>query len=1145
MKITDLHVAAFGAWQDLDLHALSGGATVFYGLNETGKTTLMHFARSMLYGFEAARHRRYVPPAKGGKAGGSIRLESKLGNYQIRRTSGTATGSGTPADEVTVIGAEGASTGPQTLQTLLGGVDEAIFNNVFAVGLHEIQELGTLDDTEAARLLYDLSAGLDRVSLFDVLRELAACRRGILAEDEQECQVSRLVVRREKLRGEIAQFSGDGERLAQLLAGREQLQQSIAKREEEARRIAEQARLFEAGVNIAPRWRRRGEIDGQIAALGAIRPIDEAGLPLLERLAGGLEKRQQRHAELAQTYQSLRDQAAGVGLNRALWRQAARIEALNEQLPWLENIEQDLHKLDAEAGVLERQVSTEQAQLGLTDGAGADRLRLLSSGSLETLKAARRNLHDARQSMQRLSKASKEIDHDAAAASAELTETLTRRGIRDLQAAIEKSGDTVNKLRRRIQLEERLGQLKRTTTELEGQMQEWMHRQMLPPWPLFATGAVFVLGFVLLLLGFFLPQVTAAGMWLGFLGLIGLGIAAGTKWFLETQSRQSLDVCQEQLDLAKQQTKQATDEAAQIDRQLPSGGGTYAVRLQAAERELGELENLLPLDAKAKSRGQGAAGPSERFSQAQAELARAKKRWREALASCGLPEGYTLKQVRHLLARRGDVADLRGRLTQHRQLLEQRRGQYASLVQRTRSLAKDAGFNLQDENPAQIVAKLLAALQGQEVLHKKRRDLLAQARKTRRRAAKIARQIRKLRRLRRGILDQAGAVDDADYRRLYEAHRQCVELKQQREQIQAEIAAALTGKCTEEAVARLFLDLPPEQLEPGFAELRSKLQSSEDQLKRLYQERGELNAEVRALAADRRLGIAQLELKAVEEQLSTALDRWQVLAVANLVLDTIRREYEAHRQPEALQEASKYLQRLTLGRYRRVWVPLGEHALHVDDHDNQTLPVELLSSGTREQLFLALRLAMAAAYAKKGVVLPLILDDVLVNFDGERAAAAARVLCDFAAAGRQVLVFTCHEHIEQIFRRLNADVRRLGEMVEPPVAQPVVVTPPRLPDKPRKKRRPLPIAPSPPRPRVEPRPSAQAGPVVFSRRDAPEKPRPVFVRWTTPAWDPAIEVPIEDEERTAAPLDELAADAADEVPWWYEYQQSTGESEAA
>ena len=112
-----------------------------------------------------------------------------------------------------------------------------------------------------------------------------------------------------------------------------------------------------------------------------------------------------------------------------------------------------------------------------------------------------------------------------------------------------------------------------------------------------------------------------------------------------------------------------------------------------------------------------------------------------------------------------------------------------------------------------------------------------------------------------------------------------------------------------------------------------------------------------------------------------------------------------------MQEASGYLDRLTQGRYCRVWTPLGQHALRVDDAEGHALPVEALSRGTREQLFLSLRLALASSYARRGAPLPLVLDDVLVNFDADRAKAAAAVLRDFAAAGHQLLVFTCHEHI--------------------------------------------------------------------------------------------------------------------------------------
>jgi hypothetical protein len=181
------------------------------------------------------------------------------------------------------------------------------------------------------------------------------------------------------------------------------------------------------------------------------------------------------------------------------------------------------------------------------------------------------------------------------------------------------------------------------------------------------------------------------------------------------------------------------------------------------------------------------------------------------------------------------------------------------------------------------------------------------------------------------------------------------------------------------------------------------------------------------LAADSQLGQKQLDLAAVERRIETAVERWQVLAAAGRFLDDVRRGYERDRQPETLREASQYLQRMTQGRYVRVWTPFGEDVLRVDDAEGRASPIEALSRGTREQLFLSLRLALAAWYGRHGAPLPLVLDDVLVNFDAARAAAAAEVLRDFAADGRQLLVFTCHEHIAAIFASLGAAVSRLPD----------------------------------------------------------------------------------------------------------------------
>ncbi len=61
MKITELQVERFGVWSDLTLPLNRGNVSVFYGPNEAGKSTLMRFIRSMLYGF---RRRTSGPPGR-------------------------------------------------------------------------------------------------------------------------------------------------------------------------------------------------------------------------------------------------------------------------------------------------------------------------------------------------------------------------------------------------------------------------------------------------------------------------------------------------------------------------------------------------------------------------------------------------------------------------------------------------------------------------------------------------------------------------------------------------------------------------------------------------------------------------------------------------------------------------------------------------------------------------------------------------------------------------------------------------------------------------------------------------------------------------------------------------------------------------
>jgi uncharacterized protein YhaN len=123
--------------------------------------------------------------------------------------------------------------------------------------------------------------------------------------------------------------------------------------------------------------------------------------------------------------------------------------------------------------------------------------------------------------------------------------------------------------------------------------------------------------------------------------------------------------------------------------------------------------------------------------------------------------------------------------------------------------------------------------------------------------------------------------------------------------------------------------------------------------------------------------------------------------------------YRRERQPAVLRRAGDAFARITDGRYRGVLQAAEPGAIEVLDRAGRCLPVAALSRGTQEQLYICVRLGLAASVAERGLRLPLLLDDVLVNFDPARARATAEVLAGFGR-DHQVLFFTCHPSTEAL-----------------------------------------------------------------------------------------------------------------------------------
>ena len=120
-----------------------------------------------------------------------------------------------------------------------------------------------------------------------------------------------------------------------------------------------------------------------------------------------------------------------------------------------------------------------------------------------------------------------------------------------------------------------------------------------------------------------------------------------------------------------------------------------------------------------------------------------------------------------------------------------------------------------------------------------------------------------------------------------------------------------------------------------------------------------------------------------------------------------------------LRKASAHFALLTGGRYARLGVDqdsAGRTLLHAVPAEGSECPIEGLSEGARDQLYLALRIATIETHVARSEPLPFIADDLLVNFDDTRATAALRLLAELDRS-TQVILFTHHDHIADIAGR--------------------------------------------------------------------------------------------------------------------------------
>ena len=189
-----------------------------------------------------------------------------------------------------------------------------------------------------------------------------------------------------------------------------------------------------------------------------------------------------------------------------------------------------------------------------------------------------------------------------------------------------------------------------------------------------------------------------------------------------------------------------------------------------------------------------------------------------------------------------------------------------------------------------------------------------------------------------------------------------------------------------------------EQLRSEQSELLRHRTELVDQIESLDREISTIESEWKQLQQERAglIGSSTIEAKRVE------LDRLE-----SLLQEAMQAEEGA--APQAARNewrASDVLAQLTDGQLLQIRLTREDPAATIVDSDRRILLPDQLTAAQRDQLYVALTLALVSSYANRGIQLPLILDEPFLRQDAVATATMAGVLDEFARAGHQVLVFS-------------------------------------------------------------------------------------------------------------------------------------------
>lgn len=1027
MRITGIEIERFGVWQNYRQPLNRHGLTVFYGPNEAGKTTLLRFIRGVLYGYPPDD--QLIPNKKKSRREsqiGQLRVEHQGREYEIRRTG--------YGDDKGVLSVDGIPAGEATstfMEELLASTDEKLFESVFAVGLPELQQFATLTADQVGDHLYGMTLGPQGRVLMELPNRAQGELQRLISHNGDSL-IPSLMKRHEELLRQSSNTARQRDRYRELLLKKGELEAKIGRHRARQGELQTNLRGFSHLEKVHPPWSRCRDLRRELDSLPDFSAFPSDGVARLQRLEQDIDSGARTRESLLNEITHTNQRLANIRINPEIRRYSGAVQILAEQRALTKDVEPRANELEAHANAQEIDLAEHLAALG-------------PHWSLARLDA----VHDSPESHARFVQAAREYQavdkktrrmqrrYRKANTLARDKELLLRTELQGHGVPAESLNETIDVAQQRLAQLVDLGRWHAKATQLEQQklgvdqqLERLNDRNGIPDWIFGILAWFMIAGFALFIGGLYSAVYT--GWLVGLIFVVLSLFAAGTSWAFRTHLERNLqqqvaELRKQRLDYETQRWDILTHIQAFIDQSglrewwgnklTPQDVGSGELLTEAArrsadlERAQREFQQMLQVRRRLSAyRG--------RLQIQQRELANSRKNWCQTLAQLGFDETVNIDTA---FAHWKRVIAARDRRRKHLATLEQSRDIRMSF-ERFRKQVEDLGHRMQRptlnyQSPSEVVDLWEQELRSvREALHE-RKQLTKLVVQRRREAADWLRKVEILRKEHDQLLNLAGVTHRSQLDHRLELMERRKNVESNLDQTMRELEQIVNSQPELAFVEDDLLRYDPKDAAGLVLQFTREHEELEHLLQQTFEQIGTIKQEIKQLENDRRGTRVRRELSHVESDLRDAWHTWFSSSLAEDAIHEVAAQFEQANQPEMLAAAIPFLKKLTLGKYHHLWTPLGRKQLFVDDDKNESRPAERLSGGTREQLFLSIRLAMVKAFAKNDVDLPMVLDDVTVNFDQERSDAAVETLLDFTRDGQQLLVFTSHLHYAQLFEK--------------------------------------------------------------------------------------------------------------------------------